>query len=151
MNEPNVTLSPLLSLFEQKKVNKIKGRYRYIAASIHTSVYFFGGIKNHNSAIEEQYTSEFTKSQIKCDGCFSAENHIFVYDRSSERNLDSYIDEFMIYIISISCTIAVLSLLFYARRIYTSRKHELEENKKERGLMMLNDLSFSESDDEDVF
>lgn len=79
------------------------------------------------------------------------ENHIFVYDRSSGRHLDSYIDEFMAYIIATSCTIVILFLLFCASRKYTTRRHASEEQDKERGIMMLNDLSLNESDEEDEF
>lgn len=123
----------------QDKVRKVSGSYRFHAAPIHSSIYFIGGIRNHMAKIDNQDDTQ------TCHDCFEQSSHIYVYD-PNEKDVYTFIDKFFVQLIGIFGVLVGGLLIFAKRRRAASRREE--EEVKERGILMLSDLEWNETEKE---
>lgn len=123
----------------QDKVRKVNGSYRYRAAPIYSSIYFIGGIRNHMAKIDNQDNTP------TCENCFEQSSHIYIYD-PDEKDVYSFMDKFFVQFVGI-VGVVVGGLVIFAKRRRAAARRE-EEEVKERGILMLSDLDWGETEEE---
>jgi len=121
------------------KVRKVNGSYRYRAAPIYSSIYFIGGIRNHMAKIDNQDNTP------TCENCFEQSSHIYIYD-PDEKDVYSFMDKFFVQFVGI-VGVVVGGLVIFAKRRRAAARRE-EEEVKERGILMLSDLDWGETEEE---